>query len=158
MSQDGYTLVELLVVITLISVVVVVSPMSRNIYRTFETIITINNVMTDFRWARYKAIEGNREIRIRVYSDDEIYKNDKDLAKDYVIYDDLSNEIIKEGTYPKYLILHKNLNEVRITDDYYDRIKFRYDGTALHGTIGFQFGNKIYKVVVSRLGRVRLAK
>ena len=158
MLQEGYTLIELLAVISIISIVVIVSPITRNIYRTGETIITVRNIMLDFRWARYKAIDQNKSIKVRVYRKDNIYKKDKDFKSDYIIYNEEDNRVLKEGTYPGYMVLYKNLNEKRITDDYYDRIEFRYDGTALHGTIGLKYGSKLYKIVVSQLGRVRLAK
>ena len=158
MFEEGYTLIELLAVITVISIVVVVSPVSRNIYRSVKTFIVVQNIMMDFRWARFTAIDQNRELKIRVYSQDDIYKRDQDLKKDYIIYEENSNKILREGTYPNYLILYKNLNPKRITADYYERIEFKYDGTALHGTIGLKYGNKIFKIVVSQLGRVRLAK
>ena len=158
MFEEGYTLIELLAVITVISIVVVVSPVSRNIYRSIKTFIVVQNIMMDFRWARFTAIDQNRELKIRVYSHDDIYKRDQDLKKDYIIYDESSKKIMKEGTYPNYLILYKNLNPKRITADYYDRIEFKYEGTALHGTIGLKHGSQIFQIVVSQLGRVRLAK
>jgi len=156
--QKGYTLIELIIVISVISIVVVVSPVSRNIYRTLETLVSVRNMMLDFRWARYQAIKDNRELRVRVYRADDLYREDEDSDIDYIIYDEKNDEIIRSGSYPNYLVLYKNLNEQRITDNYYDRIKFNYDGTALHGTIGFKYGAKVYKIVVSRLGRVRIAK
>lgn len=158
MLQKGYTLIELLAVISIISIVVVVSPVTRNIYRTAETIITVRNIMMDLRWARYKAIDENKSIRVRVYKKDNIYKKDKDFKADYIIYNKEDNKVLKEGTYPGYMVLYKNLNEKRITDEYYDRIEFKDDGTALHGTVGLKYGSKLYKIVVSQLGRVRLAK
>ena len=158
MFNKGYTLIELLAVISIISIVVVVSPVTRNIYRTAETIITVRNIMMDMRWARYKAIDDNINIKVKVYRSDNIYQKDKNFKSDYIIYKEKDNKLIKKGTFPGYLILYKNLNETRITDDYYDRIEFKADGTALHGTIGLKYGTKIYKIVVSQLGRVRLAK
>ena len=158
MYQKGYTLVELVVVISVISIVVIVSPVSRNIFRTVETLVSVRNMMLDFRWARYQAINSNRELRVRVYRTDDLYREDEDADIDYIIFDDNNDEIIRSGSYPNYLVLYKNLNEVKITDNYYERIKFNYDGTALHGTVGFKYGAKMYKIVVSRLGRVRIAK
>ena len=158
MYQKGYTLIELIIVISVISIVVVVSPVSRNIYRTLETLVSVRNMMLDFRWTRYQAIKDNRELRVKVYRADDIYRKDEDSDIDYVIFDDNNNEIIRSGSYPNYLVLYKNLNEKRITDNYYDRIKFNNDGTALHGTVGLKYGTKMYKIVVSRLGRVRIAK
>lgn len=158
LHQKGYTLIELVVVVAVISIIVVVSPVSRNLYRSLETLISVRNIIMDFRWARMKAIEDNKDLRIRVYKDDNIYKKDKDFQSDYIIYEESSGEIIRSGVFPDYLILYKNLNEVRINKDYYERIKFRYDGTASHGTVGLKLGSRIYKIVVSQLGRVRLAK
>ncbi|MFO7814763.1 MAG: GspH/FimT family protein [Halanaerobiales bacterium] len=158
MAQKGYTLIELIVVISVISIVVVVSPVSRNIYRTLETLVSVRNIMLDFRWARYQAINDNRELRVKVFREGDQYEEAGDSELGYIIFDDHSNEILRSGSYPNYLILYKNLNEKRVTKDYYDRIKFKYDGTALHGTVGFKYGSRIYKIVVSRLGRVRIAK
>ncbi len=158
MSQKGYTLIELITVISVISIVVIVSPASRNIYRTVETLVSVRNMMLDFRWARYQAIKDNRELRVKVFRADDLYQQDGDSDIDYIILDDKSDEVIRSGSYPNYLVLYKNLNEKRITDDYYDRIKFNNDGTALHGTVGFKYGAKLYKIVVSRLGRVRIAE
>lgn len=158
MYQKGYTLIELITVISVISIVIIVSPVSRNIYRTLETLVSVRNIMLDFRWARYQAIKNNRELRVKVFKEDDLYQEDEDSDIDYIIFDDNSNEIVRHGNYPNYLVLYKNLNEKRITDDYYDRIKFNHDGTALHGTVGFKYGAKMFKIVVSRLGRVRIAK
>lgn len=112
----------------------------------------------DLRWARYKAIDENRELRIRIYRDANCNQNSRACTKDYMIYDVDSLKVVKKGNYPAYLNLYKNLNAKKVTADYYERIKFKYDGTALHGTVGFKYGSNIYKIVVSQLGRVRVAK
>ncbi|MDZ7672744.1 MAG: prepilin-type N-terminal cleavage/methylation domain-containing protein [Halanaerobiales bacterium] len=156
--NKGFTLIEVITVIAVISTLVVVSPTTRSIYKTFETIITVRNIMMDFRWARYRAVDQNINIGIKVYRADDIYKKDSDNKNDYLIYNTDNNKILKKGTFPGYLVIYKNLNEKKIINDYYDRIEFKYNGTALHGTVGFSYGSRIYKIVVSQLGRVRVEK
>jgi len=156
--NKGYTLLELLTVVTIISLLVIISPISRSAYRIMETLITVQNMKMDLRWARYKAIDENRELRIRIYRDAHCNHNSRACTKDYMIYDVESLKVVKKGNYPGYLILYKNLNAKKVTANYYERIKFRYDGTALHGTVGLKYGNNIYKIVVSQLGRVRVVK
>ena len=154
----GFTLIEVMTVIVLISTLVIVSPITRSIYKTLETIITVRNIMLDFRWARYTAVDKDINVGIKIYRADDIYKKDIDNKNDYLIYNKNNNKILKKGTFPGYLVLYKNLNEKKIMTDYYDRIEFKYNGTALHGTVGFSYGSKIYKIVVSQLGRVRIEK
>jgi len=156
--NKGFTLIEVMTVIAVISTLVIVSPITRSVYKTLETIITVRNIMMDFRWARYTAVDKNINMGIKVYRADDIYKKDSDNENDYLIYNKQTNKILKKGTFPGYLVIYKNLNEKKIMTDYYDRIQFKYNGTALHGTVGFSYGNRIYKLVVSRLGRVRVEK
>lgn len=156
MYEKGFTVIELLAVITIISILIIVSPFSRSLYRSIETFIVINKIMTDLRWVRYQAVFNNKDYKVRFYSKDELFKKDDDKESEYIVYDDNSKEVIKEGKFPGYLILYKNLSQKKINSKYYERIKFNGEGTASHGTVGFGLGNKVYKIVVSRLGRVRV--
>jgi prepilin-type N-terminal cleavage/methylation domain-containing protein len=156
--NKGFTLIEVITVIAVISTLVIVSPITRSIYRTFETVIAVRNIMLDFRWARYTAVDRNINIGIKVYRADDIYKKDSNHENDYLIYNADTAKVLKKGNFPGYLVIYKNLNEKKIMTDYYDRIEFKYNGTALHGTVGFSYGSIIYKIVVSQLGRVRIEK
>lgn len=157
--ENGYTLIETLLVIIIISILVTfVSLKISDVYDlTLEA--TIDSIVYDLRWARIQAILNNKNYYLRIYSQDDIYKTDNDNRSDYIIYVLDANENIivkKEGEFSSKYILYKNLTPEKIEDDYYDRINFTPFGTAKMGTIGLKSSNKLMKITVNLYGRIRI--
>ncbi|MGM0437122.1 MAG: pilus assembly FimT family protein [Bacillota bacterium] len=158
--EAGYTLLEVVVVMMLISIIIFILPLKISSVYDVTLKTTIDQIVYDLRWARIQAILNNKIYNFRIYKEDDIYKIDEDYKSDYIIYTtDQNNEINveKEGCFSSKYILYKNLSPVKIEDDYYDRINFTPYGTAKNGTIGLKTKNeKLIKITVNQLGRIRI--
>ena len=159
-SRIGFTLIEVLLVITLMAVITFANPISVSFQKKIKMRSTVNRIVSDLRYARILSLIKKRTYRFRIYRNDDLYKIDSDSDSDYIIYyTDDSNDIcvVKEGWFPGQYRLYKNLNPSLCTDDYYDRVRFMPHGTALGGTIGLKDGDgEILKIIISQLGRVRI--
>jgi len=160
--KAGFTLFEVLTVIAVIGVIVSLSPVSSGFYTHSCYEAVVNKITADMRRFRMRAICNNKTYHFRIYGEENVFKNDSDSKSDYIFYytDNDSQEIIVyHGEYPACYTLYKNLNHVKITDDYYDRISFSGRGTACAGTIGLKSSDGSFKqIVVSQLGRIRVEK
>ncbi len=156
--NQGYTLLEVVVVISIIAVLssaAVIS--SRNIeqYRLDEE---IEMIAADLRWARKKAILDNQTYIFKIYTS---LDNQFEKRIPYYFYVDQDGEevIKRRGSYSADLILYKTLSLRIIEDEYYDWIRFTDHATARAGTIGLgRAGGEIYSITVNKLGRVRIEK
>ncbi len=161
-KQRGFTLFEVLTVIVIISIITCLSPVSSGFYTNSRYKTTVKKIVTDLRRFRMKAIYNNKTYNFRIYRGDDIYITDADSKSDYIFYynDTNGNEIIVyHGKYPAQYTLYKNLNQVEITGEYYDRISFTGQGTACTGTIGLKnTEGKLTQIIVSQLGRIRVEK
>jgi len=160
MFERGFVLIELIMALTLMGLLFTTVTPVFSFLNNSELNAAIDEIVFTLRWARTKAIIDNKDYYFRIYRSDNIYKVDNDRDNDFIIY--YKNEedqeiIIKEGEFSGELKLYKNLNPKLIMSDYYDRLKFKPEGTASNGTIGLKNNNEIMKqVVVSQLGRVRI--
>ena len=158
--ENGYTLIEVVIVILLISLIILILPLNTSSVYDMSLRATIDQIVYDLRWARIQAILHKKIYNFRIYKTDDIYKVDNDYKSDYIFYTiDQNDEISikKEGTFSSNYVLYKNLSSVKIEDDYYDRINFTPYGTAKLGTIGLKTENgKIIKITINRFGRIRI--
>lgn len=158
--EKGFTLIEILIIIIIISLVSTFFVLKISDVYDITLEATIDNIVYDLRWARIQAILNNKKYYFRVYRKDNIYKKDADFRSDYIIYTKNENKekiIEKEGSFSAKYTLYKNLNPVKIEDDYYDRINFTPFGTARMGTVGLKSDNeKLIKITVNYYGRIRI--
>lgn len=158
--EKGFTLIEIIIIIIIISMIsTFFIPKIADVYDiTLEA--AIDNIVYDLRWSRIQAILNNKNYYFRIYRKDNIYKIDKDYRSDYIIYTiNKDDEIIieKEGSFSAKYTLYKNVNPVKIEDDYYDRIMFTPFGTAKMGTIGLKsHTEKLIKITINIYGRIRI--
>ena len=161
-DQAGFTLLETMGVIIIIGLIIVVIPYPNLILSSITLETEIDKIVNDLRWTRMMAIIKNETYYFRIYSKQNIYNENYNGQIDYIIYyiDDSDQPIVvKQGEYPAEFVLFKNRAPVRITNDYYERIKFYGYGTALPGTVGLRNNEgDLIQVVVSQLGRIRIEK
>jgi prepilin-type N-terminal cleavage/methylation domain-containing protein len=161
-SNYGFTLLEILVVISIIGLISVIVPLPTSLISNTNLDLVVDKILSDLRWARMMAIVNNRTYCFRIYSNQNIYKNNLNGLSDYIIY--YENKlgqpvVVRHGEYPAELVLYKNLTPVMITDDFYERVKFYGYGTAMTGTIGLKNDEgKLVQIVISQRGRIRVEK
>ena len=161
-SCVGFTLIETLIVIVIMGIITTIIPLSSSLINNTRLESVIDRIISDLRWARMEAIITNKTYFFRIYSNENIYLKNFNGRSDYIIYykdRDKKQVIVRHGEFPGEYILFKNKTPVKITDDYYERIKFYGYGTAMTGTIGLENSdNKMVKIVVSQRGRMRIEK
>lgn len=158
-NNQGYTLLELLLVITIIGILLTVSlPVKTS--KNFKIRQEIESLAADMRWARNKAVLDNTTYIFRIYTVKENPNVDK-IPYYFYIKKDGKQIIKKKGYYSSSLILYKNLNFKIVESEYYEWIRFKYTATARAGTIAFSKAStdaKKYSITVNQLGRVRVEK
>lgn len=156
----GYTLIEVIIVIIMISIILAILPLNTSSVYDISLKAAADQIVLDLRWARIQAILSNETYNFRIYKTDDIYKKDDDYKSDYIIYTiDQNNKftIKKEGTFSANYTLYKNLNSVKVTADYYDKINFTPFGTSRAGTAVLKTNNnKFIKIAVNYFGRIRI--
>ncbi len=156
----GFTLIEIIMVIAVLAICASMFLPFRGLVIGFKTRTIVKDMVSTLRWARSKAIILNKTLIFRIYRDDDLFREDNDDNIDYLIYyknQDNSLNVVKIGSYPGSFKLYKNIHPRIIEENFYERIRFTGQGTALSGTIGLKNeSGDLYQIIVSQLGRVRL--
>lgn len=159
--EVAFTLLEVILVITLIGGMMTVVPYSIALRERMELKAAVDRIVKDLKYARVQAIIADKTYIFRIYSRDNLYQINDDGQADYIIYEQNGGRevVLRAGVYPAKFQLFRNLKPVRVKDDYYERIRFTGNGTARGGTIGIKSSSgTLLQIVVSSLGRVRVEK
>lgn len=155
----GFTLIEILIVITIIGVLFSLSYCFQS-KKNFAVEQEIETLASDLRWARNKAVLDNQTYIFRIYTTKENFSENK-IPYYFYIKKNGKKIIKKRGYYASKLILYKTLNFNLVESNYYEWIRFNNTATARGGTIALAKANpgaKKYSVTVNQLGRVRVEK
>ncbi|PUU89778.1 MULTISPECIES: Tfp pilus assembly protein FimT/FimU [Halanaerobium] len=158
-AEQGFTLIEVLLVITVMGILFSVSyqPQFKNGFKIEQE---IESLAADLRWARNKAILDNQTYIFRIYTIKE--SADKNKIPYYLYVKEDGRKIIKKkGYYSAGLILYKTLSLKVVEGDYYEWIRFNNTATARGGTVALaeaKIGAQKYSITVNQLGRVRIEK
>ena len=141
---NGFTLVELLVVLTVIGLIIALAPMAMNrAMPSLELRTTTRELAAALRNTRSTAIRDNREMALTLDVDDSWYRLD---GRD------------GEQTINPEIELKLLTATIEAEDESVGRIRFFPDGTSTGGQITLARGEQTYYIVIDWLsGRVQVA-
>ncbi len=141
---NGFTLVELLVVLTVIGLIIALAPMAMNrAMPSLELRTTTRELAAALRNTRSTAIRDNREMALTLDVDDSWYRLD---GRD------------GEQTINPEIELKLLTATIEAEDESVGRIRFFPDGTSTGGQITLARGGDTYYILVDWLsGRVQIA-
>ncbi len=145
----GYTLVELLVVLTILGLVTAIAmPMFASVLPGAELKSAARNLGADMRFARSRAIAGNREVALSVNLETRRYSISGE-ARERSLPDELTIDVL---TARSELEGENALRPRRAS------IRFFPDGSSTGGRVSLSRGGQTYHVGVDWLtGRVKVA-
>lgn len=157
-KMKGYSLVELLVVITIMGILFTAVGFKVPVTK-LRLESQLESIASDLRWARKKAILDREVYIFRIYSSSKTESS----KIPYYFYIKKNNKLIikRKGYYPANLILYKTLKLKVVDKEYYEWIRFNYTATARAGTIALAEAGRNpanYSITVNQLGRVRIGK
>ncbi|ADO77025.1 pilus assembly FimT family protein [Halanaerobium praevalens] len=158
-KSSGFTLIEILIVITLMGILFGLS-YSLELKQDFAVEQQLESIAADLRWARNKAVLDNQSYIFRIYTVKE-NMNENKIPYYFYIKQNGKKIIKKKGYYSAELILYKTLKFKLVESKYYEWIRFNNTATARGGTIALAKANpdaNKYSVTVNQLGRVRVEK
>ena len=142
-NADGFTLLEMVVVLAIIAVVMALSvPMFDTAFPGAQVKSAAHNLASGLRYTRDQAITTNRSTAFVINTQKRQYGMDGDLSFRKL---------------PPELILSLKTAHSEVVDDYTGRIRFFPDGSSTGGRITLADRGRIYSVMVDWiLGRVRV--
>ena len=144
-AARGFTLVELLVVLLIMSVLLVAAPIAFDrVLPGLQLRSDARNVASVLREARAQAIRANREATVTV-----------DVAeRTYYLGDDGTSQRFSEGVTVTLKTAESELLEPDV-----GRIRFFPDGTSTGGMVSLDRGGRTYNIAVDWLyGRVQIVE
>lgn len=163
--SHGLTLIELLVVLAIISIALTYAvPEVRAVYKTNQSTVTINNLVSDFAYSRSEAIKRMRDVVICKSSDSQTCNNSANWQDGWIIFVDEINRNKQRSIDEPLLKVQQALgNNVQITFKSFNsknKVVYRPSGAAdySNGTFYFCTNNEQYhkNLILSRTGRTYL--
>ncbi|MFW6268923.1 MAG: pilus assembly FimT family protein [Bacillota bacterium] len=155
-SENGFTLLEIIIVLSLFGIMIGSVSLRLEILEQVKLRMEIIAILNDLKWARTEAILNKKDYHFKIESKD--FNNDGRKYYYFYILENNEEQIMKKGSYSDEYKLYKTKSANLVTADYYDYIKFTAFGTARGSTIGLGEEDLIEQIVVSNLGRIRIAE
>lgn len=150
-AEDAFSLIELVMVIMLMGVLILLTPLSRDLLGNSSLKAAVDTIVAELRWMQMEAILKSRDYRMEIYPDGS-----------YIIYYlDPDKVLIKQGNYPGglTLLVKKSGELVPVADKVI--LGFNELGHASYArTIAFasEKGETLRIIVSTWMGRIRVER